>query len=82
MKVELSRREVNVIRSWSDLNIHGGHWGNGDVVLPEEGIILQKLSGGGPAYEFTMSEIRIILIWAEKTLLDNQPGWVPDNWKA
>jgi len=45
LKLYLSVTEVDSIKAWADKIIHGGHWGDGDIVIPEESIILNKIDG-------------------------------------
>lgn len=69
MKLYLSVNEVNVIKAWSDKNIHGGHWGDGDITIPEESIILKKLENmEGGRIELNENEVRIILIWSDSSI--------------
>ena len=42
VELYLTNNEVKAIRVWADKNIHGGHWGDSDVAIPEEEIILKK----------------------------------------
>jgi len=68
MKLVLSSNEIKIIRIWADSTMHGGHWGDGDIVLPEERIILDKLGNtGGGELDFTPEEARIVLIWSESS---------------
>ncbi len=65
--LKLTRHEADIIRLWSDKTIHGGHWGDGDCVFPDEGIVLEKLAAikdGGDAV-FTTRDIEIMLVWLE-----------------
>ena len=66
MVLEFTVSEITMIKVWAENNIHGGHWGDGDFFIPEEGIILQKLdnvkNGKININEF---ETGIILTWSE-----------------
>ncbi len=71
MQVDLyiSENEVNVIKAWADSNIHGGHWGDGDIIVPEEEIILKKLDAMREGkITLTDNEARIILTWSESSM--------------
>lgn len=69
MILTLSEREVNVIKNWAEKSIHGGHWGDGDLLVPEEEIILEKLNRIGKGrMNFTEIEANIILVWSESSL--------------
>lgn len=68
MNITLSEGERNVIKVWAESNIHGGHWGNGDVTIPEEGIILKKIDQlKGGRIDLNQNEARIILTWSESS---------------
>ena len=68
MKLYLSVNEVNVIRAWADKSIHGGHWGDGDITIPEESIILKKLDNlKNGTIELKENEVRIILTWSDSS---------------
>jgi len=69
VEIYLSANEVNVIRAWADKNIHGGHWGDGDFTIPEETIILRKLSNiVNGKVQLNDNEAKIILVWSESSL--------------
>ncbi|MHA2061710.1 MAG: hypothetical protein ACW963_05390, partial [Candidatus Sifarchaeia archaeon] len=49
-------------------NIHGGHWGDFDIIVPEEEIILNKLNSvKNTAISINEIEARIILGWSDST---------------
>jgi hypothetical protein len=69
MVVELNDREIKAIQAWAESIIHGGHWGDGDAIVPEEDIILQKLNAAaGSKLTLNEHEVRIILSWSDSTL--------------
>jgi len=69
MKIKLSPGEIQVIKIWAENNIHGGHWGDGDIIVPEEEIILNKLnSAKNGNVDFTPNEARIILMWSNSSM--------------
>ena len=69
MELYLSDNEVRAIKAWADKNIHGGHWGDSDIVIPEEEIILKKLDRINESkVELKENEMRIILAWSESSL--------------
>ena len=67
MTLELSEHEIKILKIWSDNVIHSGHYGDGDITLPDEHIILQKINQTIPDSNviFTEQDIRIILIWSD-----------------
>jgi hypothetical protein len=67
--LELTDREVMAILVWADSNIHGGHWGDGDAIVPEEDIILKKLNRiKNNRLSVNENEVKIMLSWSESTL--------------
>ncbi|UCB47371.1 MAG: hypothetical protein JSV25_08175 [Spirochaetota bacterium] len=69
MELYLTDNEVKAIRAWADKNIHGGHWGDSDVAIPEEEIILKKLDKMKDSkVELKENEMKIILIWSESSM--------------
>ncbi len=69
MHVHLTESQINVIRIWADKTIHGGHWGDGDFMVPEESIILKKIDNSKHGHvSLNPNEVRIILTWSESSL--------------
>jgi hypothetical protein len=69
VELTLTDNEVKAIRAWADKSIHGGHWGDGDVTMPEEEIILKKLDRmNGGRVELKKNEMQIILTWSESSI--------------
>ena len=68
LEILLSQSEIDVIKIWADNTIHGGHWGDGDFMIPEENIILNKFDKvkNGKVY-LTKNEVQIILTWSESS---------------
>jgi len=68
MDVHLTASQINVIRIWADKTIHGGHWGDGDFMVPEESIILKKIDNSKSGHiSLNPNEVRIILTWSESS---------------
>jgi hypothetical protein len=68
VRFQFSENEIEVIRIWADSTIHGGHWGDGDLTIPEENIILHKLEGVSDGWiDLSSEETRIILAWSESS---------------
>ena len=69
MDISISDREAKAIRIWADSVIHGGHWGDGDAIIPEEDIIIKKLdSMKDDVISLNEQEAKIILSWSDSTL--------------
>ncbi len=66
MVLKFTDSEITVIKIWAENNIHGGHWGDGDFIIPEEKIILQKLDNGkNGKIDINVYEAGIMLTWSE-----------------
>ena len=69
MDIMFTDREVLLIKIWADSIIHGGHWGDGDIIIPEEDIILTKLQNiEDNTVSLSENEAKIILTWSDSTL--------------
>ncbi len=69
MDLQLTDRKAKAIRIWADSVIHGGHWGDGDAIIPEEDIIIRKLdSRENGVISLNEQEAKIILSWSDSTL--------------
>jgi len=67
--LKLTATELEQLKHWADKTIHGGHFGNNDIILPEESIVLDKINRYDEGYiEIDERDLRIIMIWAENTL--------------
>ena len=68
MKILFSNNEIDAIKVWADSTIHGGHWGDGDLTIPEESIILRKLDvADNGRVDLSNEEAKIILAWSESS---------------
>jgi len=67
VRVLFSERELQIIKVWSNNIIHGGHWGDGDVVFPDESILLSILEEAPErgAVDLSFRNLEILLIWSE-----------------
>jgi hypothetical protein len=69
LELYLTENEVKAIKAWADKNIHGGHWGDSDIAIPEEEIILKKLDEMKDSkVELKENEMKIILTWSESSM--------------
>ena len=69
MILRLTKNEIDVIKAWAESSIHGGHWGDSDLIIPEEGILLEKLNRATEKGEIdiTQNEARILLTWSDSS---------------
>jgi hypothetical protein len=66
--LSFTEAEKRAIKIWAESNIHGGHWGDFDIIVPEEEIILNKLNSvKNTAISINEIEARIILGWSDST---------------
>ncbi len=63
----LTQHEAGIVKQWSEKTISGGHWGDGDVVFPDEVSVLEKLKRvkAGEAPMLTVRDVEIMLVWME-----------------
>ena len=64
-----TERELQIIKIWGDTVIHGGHWGDGDVIFPDEDILMQAIAGAVPGKDtaLTPRNLEILAIWSDKS---------------
>lgn len=69
MQFIFSERDRYILQVWSDTVIHGGHWGDGDVVFPDEAILLEKIGNTEPgeAVELSSRDLQVLLVWSESS---------------
>jgi hypothetical protein len=68
VKLLFSDNEIEAIKIWADSSIHGGHWGDGDLTIPEERIILRKLQvTDNGRIDLSGEEAKIVLAWSESS---------------
>lgn len=62
-----SERELHIIRIWGDNVIHGGHWGDGDVIFPDEDILMRVIARAVPGEDtaLTPRNLEILAIWSD-----------------
>lgn len=66
LDISFTDREEEILKIWADATIHGGHYGDGDAVFPDEQIVLDKLGKkDSGSVKWTRRNLEIILIWAE-----------------
>ncbi len=64
-EIVFTTNEARIMLMWSEQTLRGGHWGDGDVLFPDEARALEKINdiahGGRP--RVTARDIEIILNW-------------------
>lgn len=80
MTIKLTPLELKQLLIWADNTIAGGHFGDGNVVFPEEGFTLQKLKKS-PAGEIEISprDLKIMLIWVENAVGSTMRGMTSEE---
>ena len=78
--MNLSSTEVRQILVWAEHAIEGGHFGDGNMMIPEEAITLNKLKEKKQGeFDFSRSDIKILKYWAESTLGQSLKGMVAEE---
>lgn len=67
MNMIFTERELHIIRIWGDTVMHGGHWGDGDVIFPDEAILMQVIERAMPGEDtaLTPRNLEILAIWSD-----------------
>ncbi len=64
-EIVFTANEARIMLMWSEQTLRGGHWGDGDVLFPDEARALEKINdiahGGRP--RISARDIEIILNW-------------------
>ncbi len=69
MKLELNDLELKQLTIWADHTIAGGHFGDGNVVFPEEEITLNKLKKSQDGkIEVRERDVQVMIIWCENAI--------------
>jgi hypothetical protein len=80
MKIELTVPEVKQLLVWAEHAIEGGHFGDGNFMIPEEEITRNKLKDfKGGTFELSKMDIRILYYWAEANLGSSLNGMIPEE---
>lgn len=68
MKINLSAYEIRILKIWGESTMSGGHWGDGDVVFPDEDALLEQIKKleRNESSELSPRNIDIALIWSEE----------------
>jgi len=78
MDIGFSDREIELIKIWADTTLHGGRYGDGDALFPDEAIVLAKLDKTRRT-PWTARDFEIILLWAERAVRGGKSGKVAVN---
>lgn len=66
LELSFSAAELRILRIWAESTIHGGHWGDGAVILPDEAAALDLLETLSPdlAADCLPRQIFTFLVWS------------------
>jgi hypothetical protein len=66
MKIKFTASELRLLNIWIDGTVHGGHYGDGDIVFPDEMNLIERLleSHEDMDIEISSRDRDILLIWA------------------
>lgn len=72
-QITLTKTELQHLQIWADNVMHGGHWGNGDIIFPDEQGALDFINNVETEEPVEVPEriLEILLIWSEKAPLIN-----------
>lgn len=64
--MNFSSVEIRILRIWADAVMHGGHWGDGAVVLPDEAAALERIgqAENGCPVELSARHLFTFLVWS------------------
>ena len=64
--MNFSSVEIRILRIWADAVMHGGHWGDGAVVLPDEAAALERVdrAKNGDPVEMSTRHLFTFLVWS------------------
>lgn len=80
MKIELSPLEIRQLIIWAKNTIEGGHFGDGNVVFPEEEVTLYKLEHSEDGQvEVTERDLNILKIWSENAIGQSLHGMTSEE---
>lgn len=81
MILELTPLEIRQLIIWAKNTIEGGHFGDGNVVFPEEGITLYKLenSPDNGNIEVTERDLTMMKIWCENAIGQTLQGMTSEE---
>ena len=75
-----SSSEIRQILIWAEHAIEGGHFGDGNFMLPEEAITRKKMQEHTDGdIHLSKMDLKIIRYWAEGTLGSSLKGMVPEE---
>lgn len=79
-EISFSNSEIRLLKIWAENTIHGGHYGNGDIILPDEEVILTKVKNAiDGKIQLKPRDIQVILIWAENMIGSDLKGMTPEE---
>ncbi len=68
----LSNIVKNTLLRYAENELHQGHWGNGEVIIPEHQILAERIKNAGEKIEFSLLQLEIICQWISGTTKDGR----------
>ncbi len=70
IKLRVNALEVKQLLIWAENTISGGHYGDHNVILPEERITLDKLKNNvkDGAIDVNERDLKIMIIWSDNAI--------------
>ena len=83
LEISFTNSEIRQLTIWAESTIHGGHYGDGDIILPDENVILTKLKKTNDGtIKLTNRDIEVLLIWAGNAIGSDLQGMTPEEISA
>ena len=79
-EIRFTQSEIRLLMIWGNNTIHGGHYGDGDIVLPDESILLRKLQDNNDGNVLVnQRDLEVLLVWASNTIGGALRGITPEE---
>jgi len=80
LELKLSELEKKQLLIWASNTIEGGHFGDSNVVFPEEGITLNKLeTTKNGKLNVNEQDVKIMIIWCENAIGQSLKGMTSEE---
>jgi hypothetical protein len=63
LQIKLSSLEKNRILHYAEKELYKGHWGNGELILPEHQFLMNVMKSPAEAFELSPLMIEVICSW-------------------
>jgi hypothetical protein len=70
--VSLSNIIKNTLLRYAENELHQGHWGNGELMIPEHQILTERIKGASKKIELSLLQMEILCQWISGTTKDGR----------